>query len=348
MAPQDLLLSQLSDLYSSLSPSPQLLIIDEFLTTTYAKELSPLLNNPNLPVFKVPAGESLKTLSSYHHYCELITSTINLHRWGSVLVMGGGSVLDFGGFLAATLLRGLPWISIPSTYLSMIDAAIGGKVALNTAAGKNLIGAFHSPQQVWVFKELLRTYKEDHLKNDLGELIKYALLCPPIAEKIIQGIDAKELIMDCASFKHHLTLKDPKESHPHQLRTQLNLGHTLAHALETLYSIPHGQAVYAGLLWEGLITQSTKESSQTRLTLKLGNILKLPPFLTPSSLEKVKPWSEEEILKVCFKDKKRSSSEKITLIRYQAPHKIVSLSLSYAEMLSELKLLEAKLTGLKG
>ena len=353
--PQAFTLEQLPKLLQSLDPAPQALIIDEEVQRIYGSQLAALAHNPELSVWAVAAGEELKTLPSYAAYAERISTAANLHRRGPLVVVGGGTVMDFGGFLAATLLRGIPWIAVPTTYLAMIDAAIGGKVGLNTPAGKNLVGAFHNPDKIWIFKEFLASYctasqLKNQLKDELGELIKYALLHPPIAEKLQAGYEPEDLIMDCALFKHRIVQKDPRENHPSALRTHLNLGHTWAHSLETLYGLPHGRAVYHGLLWEGLMQEGERESEQSRLTLQLGRILELPCFLTPTTLARYThlTWDVDAFLATALKDKKRAPEADFILLRYLAPHRIETFSLSYQQARSGLLSLESKLEQLKG
>jgi shikimate kinase / 3-dehydroquinate synthase len=187
----------------------------------------------------VPAGERAKSLAE----AERLWSELRLDRTGTLVALGGGSTSDLTGFVAATYMRGLPWVAVPTTLVGQVDAAIGGKTAVDIRDGKNLVGAFHWPAHVAIDPELLGTLPEEEHLNGLAEVVKTGLL----AGEELWELETAEQVRRCAVFKAAVCLRDP---HDRGERAQLNLGHTFAHALEAAsgYSLPHGRAVALGLL----------------------------------------------------------------------------------------------------
>jgi shikimate kinase/3-dehydroquinate synthase len=187
----------------------------------------------------LPPGEAAKTLTE----AERLWRALTLDRSSTLAAVGGGSTTDVAGFVAASYLRGIDWIAVPSTLVGQVDAAIGGKVGVDLPEGKNLVGAFHWPHETVVDTTLLDTLPDDELKNGLAEVVKTGLL---LGEAVWER-SLPEQVRSCAAFKAAVCLRDPRE---HDTRMQLNLGHTFAHALEAAsgYAVPHGQAVALGLL----------------------------------------------------------------------------------------------------
>jgi 3-dehydroquinate synthetase/shikimate kinase len=208
-------------------------IADEHVLTLHAPPVAG-------PVHPVPAGERAKE----HDVVERLWSDIDLSRDGTLLAFGGGSTTDLAGFVAATYLRGLEWIAVPTTLLGQVDAAIGGKTGIDTRRGKNLAGAFHFPTQVVLDQAYLATLPEAERRAGMAEVVKTGLLS---GEKVWE-LPEDEMIRACAAYKAGVVLSDPFEREGR--RTVLNLGHTFAHALESGsgYTVTHGQAVALGLL----------------------------------------------------------------------------------------------------
>jgi shikimate kinase/3-dehydroquinate synthase len=192
------------------------------------------------PVHRVPAGESAKTLD----VVERLWSELTLGRDGTIVGFGGGSTTDLAGFVAATYLRGVPWVAVPTTLVGQVDAAIGGKTGVNTPAGKNLVGAFHFPEAVVIDPGFLATLPDAERRAGMAEVVKTGLL----AGRELWALPEEEMIRACAAFKAAVVLSDPYETQGR--RTSLNLGHTFAHALEagSDYAVKHGEAVALGLL----------------------------------------------------------------------------------------------------
>jgi shikimate kinase/3-dehydroquinate synthase len=188
---------------------------------------------------ELPAGEAAKRLSAHERLLEGLT----LDRDGTLVALGGGSTTDAAGFAAATYLRGVAWAAVPTTLVGQVDAAIGGKTALDLAAGKNLVGAFHWPVRAVIDPVLLVTLPQSERRNGLAEAVKTGLL----AGEPLWELPEAELVRRCAAFKAAVCLRDPREEGE---RAQLNLGHTFAHALEAAsgYALAHGDAVALGLL----------------------------------------------------------------------------------------------------
>lgn len=187
----------------------------------------------------LPPGEGAKTVAE----AERLWRALRLERGSTLVAVGGGSTTDVVGFVAATYLRGVAWIPVPSTLVGQVDAAIGGKVGIDLPEAKNLVGAFHWPEQTVIDTTLLETLPEAELANGLAEVVKAGLLSgEPLWE-----LEREEQVRRCAAFKAAVCLRDPLDRRD---RAQLNLGHTFAHALEAAssYAIPHGQALALGLL----------------------------------------------------------------------------------------------------
>ncbi len=210
-------------------------------------------------VFTIPAGEASKCFATYESLCErLITHGVD--RGTTIVAMGGGVVGDLAGFVAATVLRGLPIIHVPTTIVAMTDSAIGGKTAIDSAAGKNLVGAFWQPRAVLAPLETLTTLPERERRAGFGELWKYALLD---GEDMWRAVEAcadwaagggpapetlAEVIRRSAAYKAQVVVRDERETRG--LRLLLNLGHTMGHAFETAAggALLHGEAVGLGLV----------------------------------------------------------------------------------------------------
>jgi shikimate kinase/3-dehydroquinate synthase len=204
------------------------LVVDERVAELHGIEATHVL----------PAGESAKTTAEV----ERLWRSLRLERGSALVAVGGGSTTDVAGFVAATYMRGVVWVPVPSTLVGQVDAAIGGKTGIDLPEGKNLVGAFHWPKETVVDTTLLSTLPEDELSNGRSEVVKSGLLAgDPFWE-----LELPEQVRRCAAFKAAVCLRDPYERGE---RAQLNLGHTFAHALEAAsgYSVPHGRAVALGL-----------------------------------------------------------------------------------------------------
>jgi len=208
------------------------------------------------PVHALRAGEEAKSIGAV----ERIWHDLRLDRHGTIVAFGGGCTTDAAGFAAAVYLRGIPWVAVPTTLVGQVDAAIGGKTAVNLPEGKNLVGAFHWPERTVIDPALLATLPEAERRAGMAEVVKSGLL----AGEPFWELSEAELVRRCAAFKAAVCLRDPYERGE---RAMLNLGHTFAHALEAAggYSrISHGEAVALGLLaalrLSGLDTKPVEET----------------------------------------------------------------------------------------
>lgn len=198
----------------------------------------------------VEPGEASKNLEQVSDlYRELIR--LGVDRKTTVVALGGGVVGDLAGFVAATFLRGLPFIQVPTSLLAMVDSSIGGKVGVDFGGGKNLVGAFYAPQAILADLDCLETLPEIEFENGMAEVIKHAFLDggPRLAE--LEGLTRPapdlEFVFQSAGVKMEVVGRDPKEG---GLRALLNFGHTLGHAIEAVsnFELAHGRAVALGML----------------------------------------------------------------------------------------------------
>jgi shikimate kinase / 3-dehydroquinate synthase len=208
------------------------------------------------PVHALRAGEEAKSLGAV----ERIWRELMLDRTGIIVAFGGGCTTDAAGFAAAVFLRGVRWVAVPTTLVGQVDAAIGGKTAVNLPEGKNLVGAFHWPELSVIDPALLATLPEAERRAGMAEVVKTGLL----AGESFWELSDEDLVRRCAAYKAAVCLRDPFERGE---RAVLNLGHTFAHALETAagYSgVSHGEAVALGLLaalrLSGLDTKPVEEA----------------------------------------------------------------------------------------
>jgi shikimate kinase / 3-dehydroquinate synthase len=191
-------------------------------------------------VHEIPQGEAAKAAA----VAERLWSELRLDREGTIVALGGGSTTDVAGFVAATYLRAIAWVPVPTTLVGQVDAAIGGKTAIDLPQGKNLVGAFHWPVAAVVDPATLTTLPEEERREGMAEVVKTGLL----AREPLWELPPAELVRRCAAFKAAVCLRDPEDQGE---RAVLNLGHTFAHALEAAAEyegVTHGAAVALGLL----------------------------------------------------------------------------------------------------
>ena len=218
---------------------------------------------PSAALFTFPAGEAHKSRATWADLTDRLLAA-RYDRHSVIVAFGGGVTTDLAGFVAATLLRGVPWIAVPTTTLAMLDAAIGGKTGVDTDAGKNLVGAFHPPSAVICDPAVLSTLPERTYREGLAEAVKHAAtLDDRYGEWILANAGAiaqrdgpvlESLVRRSVELKAAVVADDERES---DRRAVLNAGHTVAHALEraTDYAIPHGEAVAIGLVLETRVAE---------------------------------------------------------------------------------------------
>ena len=224
------------------------IIADDTVTTLYA-DLLP----SSIPLLSIPAGEKSKNRETKAALEDRLLA-LKFGRDTLIVALGGGVVLDIAGFVAATYCRGVAWIAVPTTLLAMVDASIGGKTGVNTSFGKNLIGAIHLPEAIWMDPSFLETLPEKELQNGLAEMVKYGCIASiELFEEVEKGLCTEEMIAKACQIKREIVEEDLTERGKRRL---LNFGHTIGHAIETLcnYEISHGEAIAFGMLVEGYLS----------------------------------------------------------------------------------------------
>lgn len=229
-----------------------------------------------------------------------------------LIVLGGGVAIDLGGYLASTYCRGIPFFSIPTSLVGMIDASIGGKNGVNTPYGKNMIGNIYQPKKILLDPHFLKTLPEKELKNGFVEMIKHGLIADSThfryLEKHVKHLLALDhellarAILDSCSIKKEIVEQDVNES---GMRRILNFGHTVGHALETLtqYSLSHGEAVAIGLLVESYLSVQLGSLDQASfrtihcLLVEYGLPLKLPARISAEQMMKVMTLDKKSVKK---------------------------------------------------
>jgi 3-dehydroquinate synthase len=232
------------------------------VTSRYAKvliiapsSLKDLLKFDHSDIFYTEDGEGQKSIETVEAIWKYL-GDIQLGRKDVIVGIGGGATTDLAGFVAATWLRGVDWVAIPTTLAAMVDAAVGGKTGINTGAGKNLVGAFHSPSSVIVDTSFLETLSDRDFAAGLAEVIKTGLIADASILELLDSCSdisdarkvAEELIAKSVSVKAAVVSEDFKEG---KLREILNFGHTFGHAIERAenYRLRHGEAVSIGLIY---------------------------------------------------------------------------------------------------
>ena len=241
------------------------LITDSDVAPLYAEQARSSIGSAT-GVFTIPAGEAWKTRESWASLTDQMLSA-GMGRDTTVVALGGGVVGDVAGFVAATYMRGVPVVQVPTTLLAMIDASIGGKTGVDTAAGKNLVGAFHQPAAVIADPDVLRTLPSSHLRAGLAEAIKHGIIADASYLESVLAIGSTDLVHDAnadalvdlvarsVGIKAEVVRRDERER---GLRKILNFGHTLGHAIELLmdYRLLHGEAVAIGMVLESALAES--------------------------------------------------------------------------------------------
>lgn len=210
-------------------------------------------------VFEVPNGEAAKNLAEVERVCRAMARA-GFNRADVVVAVGGGVVTDLAGFVAGVYHRGIPYVSVATTLLAQVDAAIGGKTGVNLAEGKNLVGVFWQPHAVLCDTTTLATLPERELRSGRGELAKYHF----IGGRHLDGLPLDECIAAAVAIKAAVVAADEREG---GRRAILNYGHTLAHALETAggYDLRHGEAVAIGLVYAAEVACRLGRVDQARV-----------------------------------------------------------------------------------
>ena len=225
------------------------IVTDDVVGKLYGEKVKNLLCDYDVCYHEFLHGEENKNMQTVAELLEFLAIN-KLTRSDLVVALGGGIVGDVAGFVSASFLRGIDFVQIPTTLLSMVDSSVGGKTGVNLSAGKNLAGAFHQPCLVVCDPDFLSTLPKQEFKNGLGEVIKYGCISDKKLFALLENDDINknltQVIYTCIKIKASFVEQDEFD---HGERQKLNFGHTLGHAIEkvTDFKIPHGQAVGIGM-----------------------------------------------------------------------------------------------------
>ena len=273
----------------------------------------------------LPNGEKAKSLNELEGiFSQLIG--MDCDRSSTFLALGGGVVGDATGFIAASFMRGVDYIQIPTTLLAMVDSSIGGKTGVNLPEGKNLVGVIWQPKAVVIDIELLKSLQEREITSAMGEVLKYgAILDRNLFEVVAENLNdilnlskpelLTEVIGRCAKLKADVVVEDEREGGKRRI---LNFGHTIGHALETHFgfeTLRHGEAVAYGMLAAGKLSNEDGRLEIEDFELLQTTIKKLP-------LPKLPEFDAENILKIIQRDKK-VKDRKINFVLLEAIGKTV-------------------------
>ncbi len=276
-----------------------LIITDTNVEPLYSQRLADSLEREGYKVIKyvIEAGESSKSAENFLKIINFAAEN-HLSRSDAIFALGGGVVGDLSGFCAASYLRGIKFVQIPTTLLACVDSSVGGKTAINLEAGKNLAGAFHQPHLVCCDPTVLKTLPDEVFKDGCAEVIKTAILGD---EKLFEKLKEKKITADviarCVEIKRDVVCEDEHDTGRRQV---LNLGHTIGHAIEKLsdFKISHGKAVSIGM---AIISNTSLTEKECRdAIIEMLNLYELPTKCD---------YSSDDIYKITQTDKKRGSSD---------------------------------------
>ena len=315
------------------------LLVDMIILKLYSKEK---IFNLGFNLISIDSQEKNKNLSSFESIInDLIEKECS--RNSLIIVLGGGVVLDMGGFVASVYKRGLHHILIPTTLLGMVDAAIGGKTGINNNEGKNFIGTFKQPKAIIVDIDFLNTLSNRHMLNGFAEIIKYSLICDrKLFDCIIDNFDSliglsdlsliENIIVKCIEHKKRFVVEDEFDRGNRML---LNFGHTFGHALESVFeykNILHGEAIYYGMLAASYL-------SFTLGHIKKNELDKISSFLFSINKLNINDIDVDKVMEIMKNDKKNYGNSKRFIVLKNIgdagiveniPEKYIRESLMYA------------------
>ncbi len=300
------------------------LIMDKHVHKLYS---SKFLSLP-IDIITIPQGEHSKTLETATQVWNQLFEQ-GFDRKSLIIGLGGGVTTDLAGFVASTYMRGIDVIYIPTTLLGMVDAAIGGKTAVNLGQGKNIIGAIHHPQSIYICEKFLETLPEREFIAGLAEVIKSTIIGDSeLFFEMEQSIDQlrqrepqliRTILQRTTQLKSHIVAQDEKD---HGIRAQLNYGHTFGHSIESLTNyklLLHGEAVSIGMSCAAHIAQKLGLTDQTFVDRQdaLCRSIGLPTTL---------PNIDDKKLISLMKQDKKSNFQKINLIVPEKVGKVITVS----------------------
>jgi 3-dehydroquinate synthase len=303
------------------SPDKAFVMVDENVNRHHRAYFEDVLNSrfAHVHVFEVPSGESSKSVQLFAKAVDFVLQT-GVERGTPLFAIGGGVTGDLSGFVAATVLRGIPLVHIPTTLLAMVDSSIGGKTGINHQVGKNLVGSFYQPEAVFADVKFLETLAEKEWINGLSEVLKYGMIHSPEilqqvtqlreSERLFEGEAWLPLIQKSAQIKTDIVAEDVLEAGK---RAFLNFGHTFAHVIEhegSYVQYSHGEAVFAGMI------AAVHASNCLGASIHESNLLEFKP-LYELSLSDISAAPAE--LVEGMKADKKVKNEQIRLILLKKP-----------------------------
>ena len=337
-APYDILIERgltdkVGELVRELGGANKICVIsDSNVAPIYGGRVIKSLENAGLEVcsYTFEAGERQKTLATIAEMYAVMAN-FGMSRKDMVVALGGGVAGDMAGFAAATYMRGIRFVQIPTSLLAQVDSSVGGKTGVDIPQGKNLVGAFAQPSLVIIDPDSLDTLPEFYFSDGMGEVIKYGCIKDAELFKILENgfDDIEDIIAICVSIKRDVVERDEKESGERML---LNFGHTWGHALEKFYnfeSLSHGRAVTIGMV------TLTEASERLGLTEK-GTADRLRALCSKYGLPITDSAPADEIAALCANDKKAAGdSVNLVLLRKIGDSFIMKTKLSeFGEIMS--------------
>ncbi len=271
------------------------IITDSNVAPLYFDAINKFLENKTVYKFVIKAGEKSKNTKNYLNLINKLVKR-GFSRNSLVIGLGGGVVGDLASFVASTYMRGINYIAIPTTLLSMVDSSVGGKTGVDLRGGKNLLGTFYQPNAVYINTDFIKTLPEREVLCGKGEILKYAFIDERLNYNDFATLNFEELIYNCLQIKRDVVESDEKESGRRML---LNFGHTIGHALEKLYNykLSHGECVIKGMYF------SIKASYNLGFIEK-HDYDKAINLLMETGVDFNLKFTKNEILSVIKKDKK--------------------------------------------
>jgi len=291
------------------------ILTDDTVDALYGETVEASLARSGFRVcrFAIPHGETHKNIATWAQMLDFLAAG-HITRTDAVVALGGGVVGDMAGFAAASYLRGVGFMQIPTTLLAMVDSSVGGKTGVNLSAGKNQVGAFYQPVAVLCDPDTLQTLPPDTLADGVAESIKYGVLGDAALFELLCGAkwqgEMERVIATCVAAKAKLVAEDERDTGSRQL---LNLGHTLGHGIEKCshFSISHGHAVAVGMVYAARLAQ--------RLGLcGADGRERIEEALKANNLPVSAPYDAEALCSAALSDKKRAGGQ----IVFVLPHAI--------------------------
>ncbi len=228
-----------------------LVVTDSVVSPLYLKRTIHQLDSLpcNVYSYELAAGEASKSIEEYVNVLNFLIEH-NFGRGDLIIALGGGVVSDLSGFVASTYMRGIRYITIPTTLLSAVDASVGGKTAINMPGGKNLVGSFHHPSLVVCDVSYFSTLPDSIIRDGMAEVLKYSFICGDLdPDSVMPPYDYESMVEQCVRIKSKFVSSD---EYDRGVREALNFGHTIGHGYEVLsgYETTHGSAVAMGMIVE--------------------------------------------------------------------------------------------------